>query len=341
MPLSSRQENDEVLEWQDFMRRQATPPVDEEPEDLREWRRFMRGGEQERVPPEAPPGTLGGVLPTAATARRPTFLEALRNPLVAMTAGARELASMPVIGSYMAMRGRGEREFGKAVGYVMKQVERPFNAMNAVWYYENQRPLPVEMWWPFHKMEPEKLKKWREGNPEQVAEGYLDAFKKGWTYELDPGFWETVLRYRHHKDFKTWSLNFDLTQPVSEKVTIQAELFTGENLDAYLGGIGQGVTTTAGINQYDEVSSTGGWLAASLGPWDSARYNVGVAMDDVDRGDVQGGDRTLNRSIFGNLFYAINKHVEWALELSHWKTEYRGSGDADSLRIQTALIYKF
>ena len=144
-----------------------------------------------------------------------------------------------------------------------------------------------------------------------------------------------------HEDFKSWSLNFDLTQPVCEKVTIQAELFTGENLDAYLGGIGQGVTTTDGINRYDEVGSAGGWIAASLGPWDHIRYNVGIGMDDVDRGDVQGGDRTLNRSIFGNLFYALSKHVEWALELSHWRTEYRGSGDGNSLRIQTALIYKF
>ena len=144
-----------------------------------------------------------------------------------------------------------------------------------------------------------------------------------------------------HEDFTSWSLNFDLTQPVCEKVTVQAELFTGDNLDAYLGGIGQGVTTTAGSNMNEEVGSTGGWIAAGLGPWDDIRYNVGVAMDDVDRGDVHVGDRTLNRSIFGNMFYAFSEHVEWALELSHWRTEYRGSGDGDSLRIQTALIYKF
>ncbi|MEJ2704233.1 MAG: hypothetical protein P8Z79_17495, partial [Sedimentisphaerales bacterium] len=30
-----------------------------------------------------------------------------------------------------------------------------------------------------------------------------------------------------HRDFTTWSLNFDLTQPISEKVTIKGELFTG------------------------------------------------------------------------------------------------------------------
>ena len=144
-----------------------------------------------------------------------------------------------------------------------------------------------------------------------------------------------------HEIFTSWSLNFDFTRPVSEKVTIKAEAFTGENLNAYLGGIGQGVTTSTGPNQNEEVGSKGGWIAASLGPWDRARYNVGLAIDDVDGGDTHAGDRTLNRSIFGNLFYAISEHVEWALELSHWRTDYNGSGDADSLRIQTALIYKF
>ncbi|MHC4367526.1 MAG: hypothetical protein ACYSW8_07910, partial [Planctomycetota bacterium] len=87
--------------------------------------------------------------------------------------------------------------------------------------------------------------------------------------------------------------------------------------------------------------SAGGWIAASLGPWHKSYFNVGLGIDDVDRGDVQDGDRTLNRSIFANVFCPINKNVDWALELSHWKTDYAGPGDADSFRIQTAFIYKF
>ena len=148
-----------------------------------------------------------------------------------------------------------------------------------------------------------------------------------------------------HEDFRSWSLNVDFLQPVNNWLTIKSELFTGENLDAYLGGIGQGVTLTTGANMYDEIGSSGGWVATSLGPWDGRRYNVGIAMDDVDRGDVDedatGGARTLNRCVFANMFCAIDKNAEFALELSHWKTEYAGRGDADSFRIQTAFIYKF
>ena len=64
-------------------------------------------------------------------------------------------------------------------------------------------------------------------------------------------------------------------------------------------------------------------------------------MDDVDCGDVNEGDRTLNRSVFANMFCAIDKNAEFAFELSHWKTDYAGNGDADSFRIQTAFVYKF
>ena len=144
------------------------------------------------------------------------------------------------------------------------------------------------------------------------------------------------------REFKTWSLNLDYAQPICSKVEIKAELFTGENLDAYLGGIGQGVITdTTKPNHYKEIGSKGGWIAAGLGPWDNKRFNVGVAIDDVDRGDVNDGDRTLNRSVFGNVYCALNKQTDVAFELSHWRTDYRGSGDGDSLRVQTALIYKF
>jgi hypothetical protein len=146
--------------------------------------------------------------------------------------------------------------------------------------------------------------------------------------------------YGRNKKFDTWSLNVDYTQPVTDKVEIKSELYTGENLDAYLGGIGQGVTLS-GENRYKEVGSKGGWIAASLGPWNKKRFNVGVLVDDVDSSDVNVGDRTLNRSVFGNVYYALNKQTDIAFELSHWRTKYRGPGDGESLRAQLAFIYNF
>ena len=148
-----------------------------------------------------------------------------------------------------------------------------------------------------------------------------------------------------HKEFDTWSVNRDLTQPVNTWMSFKAELFCGENLNTFFGGIGQGVREVKVgnnvVNHANEIASRGGWCAATIQPSGPATFNLGVGIDDVDAGDVNPGDRTLNRTVFGNIIYAVNKHADIGFELSHWRTDYRGPGDADSVRFQTSLKYKF
>ena len=140
-----------------------------------------------------------------------------------------------------------------------------------------------------------------------------------------------------HKDFESWSLNLDVTQPVNEWLTFKGEMFTGQNLNQYLGSIGQSVKN----NNLEDIRSSGGWLAASMGPWDNWRFNAGFSMEDVQRSDLSVGDRSMNSSIFGNMVYAINKNTDWAFEVSRWRTDYKGQRDGDAYRFQTAFIYKF
>ncbi|MHC4061248.1 MAG: hypothetical protein ACYSR6_06520 [Planctomycetota bacterium] len=142
------------------------------------------------------------------------------------------------------------------------------------------------------------------------------------------------------KHFDSWSANLDLTQPINDWLTLKGELFTGENLSAYLGGIGQGVN----VDTFTEIASKGGWVAAALGPWDKWNFNVGASIDDVDDDDLEGmsGDkREYNRSIFGNVIYSLNNNTQVGFELSQWHTEYDGQDDGDSVRAQTSFIYKF
>jgi hypothetical protein len=149
------------------------------------------------------------------------------------------------------------------------------------------------------------------------------------------------------KEFDSWSLNLDALQPVNKWLSFKGELFTGKNLDAYLGGIGQGVrnTGTAAVPIYDkEIGSKGGWVQASLGPWGKWSFNIGASADDVDEDDLAGmaGDRRkYNRSIFGNVLYDVDKNAQIGFELSQWHTEYVGEDDADAIRAQTSFIYKF
>ena len=53
-----------------------------------------------------------------------------------------------------------------------------------------------------------------------------------------------------HRRFRSWSLNLDLTQPLTDKLTLTGEAFLGENHDDYLGGIG-GRSPSAGRRPAD------------------------------------------------------------------------------------------
>ncbi len=140
-----------------------------------------------------------------------------------------------------------------------------------------------------------------------------------------------------NKKFDSWSFNIDLTQPINDWLKFKGEFFCGENLGTYFGGIGQGVNTTT----MKEIRAKGGWVAVTIGPFDKWTFNVGGGMDCVKEDDISTGGRQSNRSIFGNLLYAFNKHMTFGFELSHWRTEYKGHGDAENLRAQTSFIYKF
>jgi len=142
----------------------------------------------------------------------------------------------------------------------------------------------------------------------------------------------------HHKNLDSWSVNLDIAQPVNDWLTIKGEVFTGENMDTYKGGIGQGLDSST----LGEIGTCGGWAAASLGPWDRWRFNLGASVEAIDGDDVTSDTyRTVNRAIFGNVIYEINSHTTVGFEVSQWHTEYKNNDDGDSLRLQTSFTYKF
>jgi len=151
------------------------------------------------------------------------------------------------------------------------------------------------------------------------------------------GHWGKEKFDTNRKEFDTWSLNLDVTQPINEWLALKGEYFQGANLNQFLGGIGQGINTT--LNE--EISSKGGWVAASIGPFDKLNFNTGFSMEALDDNDLNTGNRRINSSIFGNVIYSFNKSTAIGLEVSRWRTDYNNASDADDLRIQSSFIYKF
>ena len=140
-------------------------------------------------------------------------------------------------------------------------------------------------------------------------------------------------------DVYSWSGNVDACVPINDWLTIKAEAFTGQNLDAYAGGIGQGINVVG--NDVSELKSSGGWFAASLGPWDKWSFNIGANAERITGGITAEGTRESNAAIFGNVIYRFNDHASVGLELSNWYTEYKGQSAGNDIRVQSAFIYKF
>ncbi len=160
----------------------------------------------------------------------------------------------------------------------------------------------------------------------------------------------------------SWSANLDLSLPLSDRVRLQSELFSGKSLAPYLGGAGQGVDLGSAGDDLHGVHSRGGWLALNMAPRPDSkgrpRFNVGVSIDDVEGDDLSPGARELNRSVFGNVIYSLmgsrtkgaqtgrppgggqTGRLDVGVELSHWTTRYKDQDECDALRGQLSLIYK-
>jgi hypothetical protein len=144
--------------------------------------------------------------------------------------------------------------------------------------------------------------------------------------------------FANPKSINSWSVNLDLTVPITTWLSLTGEAYSGQDIDAYLGGIGQGYDTTRG----KEIRSDGGWAALTLKPTPKWLLNVGGGFDQVPRADVSAATaRIFNSVIFGNAQYAFTPNFTLGLEMSFLRTEYKGQDDGKDLREQLSFIYKF
>ncbi len=134
----------------------------------------------------------------------------------------------------------------------------------------------------------------------------------------------------------TWSLNADIVIPITDWMNVKGEYFYGKNLDAYQGGIGQGLVAATNT----AVKAQGGWGQIHLkSPCRSFEGNLGVGIDNPKASNLQTGDRDLNYVGFANVHYLLSKEVRVAFEYSYWKTKYVNATSSDNNRYQLAFIY--
>ena len=125
--------------------------------------------------------------------------------------------------------------------------------------------------------------------------------------------------------------------PLVDQFALQGNVWSGTNVDGWLGGVGQGVNTTLGRS----IGAQGGWLQAVYNPTDVLNFNVGYGLDDPKDSDLAKGGRTQNTRLFFNTFYKLTKSVTLAAEYSVIKTEYKAASSATDNRIQFTVKYAF
>lgn len=136
---------------------------------------------------------------------------------------------------------------------------------------------------------------------------------------------------------RTWSGNVDLRIPITDRLGFQGECFTGDNLGAFLGGIGQGINPVT----FDPIRSTGGWFEFWYDWSPSLHTHVGYSVDDPNNNDLVAGQKSYNQCYFGNLSYDFTKKFLVGIELSSWKTVYVDRLPGDSVRIEFVAKYAF
>jgi hypothetical protein len=138
-------------------------------------------------------------------------------------------------------------------------------------------------------------------------------------------------------DYDSHLIVAGLLFPITDKVSIQGNVWEGENLDGWLGGVGQGVNTTLKTS----IGAKGGWAQVVLNPTTDWNFNLGYGVDDPDDADLNAGGRAKNTRLFFNAFYKLTKAVTIAAEYSIITTDYRGASDSTDNRVQFSTTYKF
>ena len=138
-------------------------------------------------------------------------------------------------------------------------------------------------------------------------------------------------------EFDSWSLGLDYSLPLSSKVTLKGEVWTGQDLDDYLGGIGQGINRVAG----EEIEASGGWLSIESKLNSKAFVGFGASIDDPADDSLLPGSRSKNSSVWANYLYNVRSYLRTGIEVSHWATDYLERENDSALRVQGTLIYSF
>ena len=137
--------------------------------------------------------------------------------------------------------------------------------------------------------------------------------------------------------------------PITHSFGVQGELFVGECLGPFLGGVGQSVdvvpyTSGGTVIKYasgDSIRSRGGWVDLWYDWTPRLHSHTGYSIDNPFEQDVTSG-RVYNAFYFANISYDVTEKFLVGFEFTSWRTLWVGpSADVTSQNFNVVAKYGF
>lgn len=140
-------------------------------------------------------------------------------------------------------------------------------------------------------------------------------------------------------DLRTQSVGAYLALPLGSALALSGEVWSGSNMDDFLGGVAQGVRVRGtGANAID---THGGWAELSWTATGHLALHAGASRDDPEAEDLDEGARDLNEALWGTIAHDVGGGLRYGLEVSRWRTRYVGMLEGTSWRVQSSVIFSF
>jgi hypothetical protein len=135
-----------------------------------------------------------------------------------------------------------------------------------------------------------------------------------------------------------WGLGTELRWALTDRFGVQGELFVGQTLGTYMGGILQNINVTT----FTGVHAAGRWIELYYYICPAKLHtHLGYGLDDPLDRDLALGQPVRNDTYFANLIWNVSKYCHVAEEFTYRKTAYTLVPNNQGFGLQTQVRFNF
>lgn len=136
---------------------------------------------------------------------------------------------------------------------------------------------------------------------------------------------------------ETWGLGLDVKLAVTDRFGVAGELFIGQGLGEYNGGVLQSFNT----DTIQAIRTRGGWGEVYYYFTDQFHLHTGYGIDAPLRQDLASTQFAKNQTYLANFVYDASKVLQLSFEVDYRKTDYIAFENANGVVFLTQMLWRF